>query len=81
MVVSSTVVFALGRSPNKTFQVKDVNELVVEFWKLEERCSQLKYPTMSICDLLLGLPTDQARLADHLHGAAGQLGVELATWS
>jgi hypothetical protein len=31
MVVSSTVVFALGRSPNKTFRVKDVNELVVEF--------------------------------------------------
>jgi hypothetical protein len=35
---------------------------------------------MRICDLLLGLPTDRARLDDHLHGAVRQLGVELATW-
>jgi hypothetical protein len=37
--VYSTVEFTLGRSPNETFWVEVVDELVAEFWKLEEWCS------------------------------------------
>jgi hypothetical protein len=33
---------------------------------------------MRICNLLLGPPTSQARLADHLDEATGQLRVEMA---
>jgi hypothetical protein len=35
-VVSSAMEFTLGRSLDKTFQVEVVDELVVEFRKLEE---------------------------------------------
>jgi hypothetical protein len=35
-VVSSAMELALGRSPDKTFQVEVVDELVAEFQKLEE---------------------------------------------
>jgi hypothetical protein len=32
-VVSSAVEFTLGRSPNETFQVEIVDEVIVEFWR------------------------------------------------
>jgi hypothetical protein len=35
-VVSSIVEFMLGCSPDETFWVEVVDELVAEFWKLEE---------------------------------------------
>jgi hypothetical protein len=38
-VVSSTVVLALGCSPDETFWVEVVDKLVAEFWNLEERHS------------------------------------------
>jgi hypothetical protein len=70
--VSSTVEFMLGSLPDKTFQVEVVDELVVEFWKVEERLGE------RICDLLLRLPFILARLANHVDEATGQRGVELA---
>jgi hypothetical protein len=78
-VVSSTMESALGCSPNDTFRVEVVGELVVKFQKLEERRSQLEHSAMRICDLLLGPPPGRARLADRLDEAARQLGAELAT--
>jgi hypothetical protein len=78
--VSSAVEFALGRSPDETFQVEVVDELVAEFRKLEERRSRFEWPGMRIYDLLLGPPSGQARLADHLDKAARQLGAELDAW-
>jgi hypothetical protein len=58
--VSSTVESALGRSPNDTFHVEVVGELVVKFIKREERYSQLEWLAVRICDLLLGLPPGRA---------------------
>jgi hypothetical protein len=55
-----------------------VGELLVEFWRLEERRSRLERPAARICDLVLGPPLGQAQLADYLDEAARQLGVELA---
>jgi hypothetical protein len=78
-VVSSAVEFTLGQSPDETFQVEVVDELVTKFLKLEERCSQLERPGMRICDFLLGLPFGRARLVDHLDEATGWPGTELAT--
>jgi hypothetical protein len=52
--VSSTTESVLGHSPNDTFHMEVVGELVAEFEKLEERCSRLERPTARICDLLLG---------------------------
>jgi hypothetical protein len=49
--------------------VEVVGELVVEFRKLERRCSQLEQSGVRICDLLLGLPPGRARLADRLEVA------------
>jgi hypothetical protein len=68
--VSSAVEFALGRSPDETFRVEVVDELVAEFRKLEERFSRFEWPGTRIYDLLLGPPSGQARLADHLDEAA-----------
>jgi hypothetical protein len=59
-VVTSAAELVLGRSPNETFRVEIVDELVAQFWKLEELCSQLEWPGVKICDLLLGPPPDQA---------------------
>jgi hypothetical protein len=42
-----------------------------------ELCSQFERPGVRICDLLLGLPPDQARWADHLDEANGGLEAEL----
>jgi hypothetical protein len=55
-MVSSAVELALGRSPDATFWVEVVGELVAEFQKLEEWCSRLEQPDMRIYNLLLGLP-------------------------
>jgi hypothetical protein len=64
--VSSTVEFALGRSPDETFWVKVVDELVAKFRKLHERRSRLERPGVRNCDLLLGPPSVRARLAKRL---------------
>jgi uncharacterized protein CbrC (UPF0167 family) len=69
---------ALGHSPNDTFRVEVVGELIAEFQKLEERCSQFEWPATRICDLLLGTPPGRAQLAERLDEATGQRGVELA---
>jgi hypothetical protein len=78
VALSSTVELALGRSPDETFRVDVVGELVAEFWKLEEWRSHLEEPSARICDLLLGPPTSQVRLVDRLEEAARLLSVELA---
>jgi hypothetical protein len=71
----------LGHSPDETFQVEVVGELVTEFYRLEELCSRLERPGVRICDLLLGLPLGQARWADRLDEATRQLGAKLvARW-
>jgi hypothetical protein len=54
--VPSTVESVLGHSPNETFRMEVVGELVAKFWRLEERCSRLEWPGARICDLLLGPP-------------------------
>jgi hypothetical protein len=55
-----------------------VGELVAEFQRLEERCSRHERLAVWICNLLHGLALGQARLANHLDEAIGQLSVELA---
>jgi hypothetical protein len=75
--VSTTVELVPGRSPNNTFHVEVVRELVTEFQKMEDRRSWLERPTTVICDLLLGLPPGRARLADRLDEVAEQLRGEL----
>jgi hypothetical protein len=47
-VTSSAMEFVLGRSPDETFWVEVVDELIDEFQKLEEQ------PGVKICSLLLG---------------------------
>jgi hypothetical protein len=64
--VSSAVEITLGCSPNQTFRVEVVGELVAKFWKLEERHSRLEKPSTRICNLLLVPPSDRVRLADQL---------------
>jgi hypothetical protein len=59
MAVSSAMEFMLGCSLDETFWLEVVDELVVEFWKLEERRSWLKRLGMRICDLLLGPPSSR----------------------
>jgi hypothetical protein len=76
--VSSAVESVLGGSPNDTFHMEVVGELVAKFQKLDERSSQLERPAMRIYDLLLGPPPSRDRLANHLDEAAGQHRVELA---
>jgi hypothetical protein len=39
VAMSSAVKFMLRRSPNETFQVEVMDELVTEFRRQEERCS------------------------------------------
>jgi hypothetical protein len=75
--LSSGVVceFALGRSPNDTFWVEVVDELIVEF-RMQEWRLRLERPNARIGDLILGLPSSWAELTDRLEEAIGQLGVE-----
>jgi hypothetical protein len=75
--VSSTVELVLGRSPDETFQVEVMDELVAEFQRLEELYSQLEWPATRIYVLLLGPPLGQARWAECLDEATGHLGAEL----
>jgi hypothetical protein len=49
--VSSASEFMLGRSPNKTFQVEIVDELITKFRRQEERCSHFERPVTWVCDL------------------------------
>jgi hypothetical protein len=72
------VEFTLGCSPDKSLQVEVVYELVAEFHKLEEWHSDLKWPSVRICHLLLGSPSGRARLADQLEESARWLRTELA---
>jgi hypothetical protein len=58
-VVCSTVEFVLERSPTEAFRAKVVDELVFEFWKQQEQRSRLEKPDVRLCDLILGLPSDQ----------------------
>jgi hypothetical protein len=74
--VSSVAEFTLGRSPNEAFRVKVVDELIAEFWKSEERRSRLERPGTRVCDLILGPPSDKARLANRLEEATEQLGAK-----
>jgi hypothetical protein len=57
--VSSITELTLRRSPNETFQVEVVGDLVVKFWMLEERYSRLEWPGAKIYDLLHGPPPDR----------------------
>jgi hypothetical protein len=57
--VSSVVESVLGCSPNDTFHVEVVGDLVAKFQKLEEWRSWLERPTARICGRLLGLPPSQ----------------------
>jgi hypothetical protein len=68
----------LGCSPNDTFRLEVVGELVVKFRRLEEWHSWLELPITRICDLLLGPLPGRARLANHLDEATGQHRAELA---
>jgi hypothetical protein len=77
VAVTSAVELVLGRTPNETFRLEIVDELVAQFWKLEELCSRLERPGAKIYDLLLRLPLDQARWANRLDEAAGRLEAEL----
>jgi hypothetical protein len=52
--------------------------MATEFQKKEDRRSWLEWPTSRICDLLRGLPTGWAQLADRLDETVRQLRVELA---
>jgi hypothetical protein len=54
--VSSTTGLVLGCSADETFWVEVMDELVAEFWRLEELCSWLERPGSRICNLLLGPP-------------------------
>jgi hypothetical protein len=76
--VSSTPESALGCSPDDTFCVEVVGALVAKFQKLEERCSRFERPAVRIYDQLLGPPSGQNQLADHLDEDTVQLGVKLA---
>jgi hypothetical protein len=74
--VSSAVEFMLGCSPNETFRVEIVDELIAEFWRQEERRSRLERPGMRVCNLILGPPSGRAQLADWLEEAVERLGAE-----
>jgi hypothetical protein len=76
--VSSTVDLVLGHSPNETFWVEVMNELVAKFLRLEELSSRLEGPGRRIYDMLLGPPPSQARWADRLAEAAERLEAELS---
>jgi hypothetical protein len=59
--VTSVAESMLGCSPDETFRVEIMDELVTQFQKLEDLCLRLERPDVKIYDLLLVLPPDQAR--------------------
>jgi hypothetical protein len=67
--ISFVVKLVLGSSPDNTFQVEVMDEVVAKFWRLEELCSRLERPSASIYDLLLGPPLGKARWANCLDKA------------
>jgi hypothetical protein len=67
----------LRHSPDETFQVEVMDELVAKFRRLAELWSLLEQTGTRICDLLLGLPLGQARWADRLAEATGRLRAEI----
>jgi hypothetical protein len=69
-IVSYDTERVLGRSPNETFWVEVMDELVAKFRRLEELCSRLEGPSAMIYDLLHGPPPGQARCSDGLGEAA-----------
>jgi hypothetical protein len=71
--MTSAVELVLGHLLDKTFYVEIADELVAQFWKLEELCSRLEQPSARICDLLLMLLVDQVRWANHLDEPVGWL--------
>jgi hypothetical protein len=77
-VVSSVVELMLGNSPNESFLVGIVDELAAKIWKQEEWCSRLEWPGTRVCDLILGLPSDRARLVGQLEELNRWLRVEQA---
>jgi hypothetical protein len=80
VVVTSTVALVLGCSPDETFRVEIMDEVVAQFQKLEELCLGRERPGTRICDLLQGPPPDQARWADRLDEAVRRLEAELTAW-
>jgi hypothetical protein len=80
VVVTSTVALVLGCSPDETFRVEIMDEVVAQFQKLEELCLGRERPDTRICDLLQGPPPDQARWADRLDEAVRWLEAELTAW-
>jgi hypothetical protein len=52
VAMTSIVELVLGCSPDETFRVEIVDEMVAQFQKLEELCSRLERPDVRICDLL-----------------------------
>jgi hypothetical protein len=81
VVVSSIAKLVLGHSPDETFQVEVMDELVAKFQRLEELCSWLERPSMRISDLLLGSSLDQAQWADRQSKAARRIEAKLdARW-
>jgi hypothetical protein len=59
VAVSSAAELVLGCSPNETFQVEVMDELVAEFQRPEELSLWLECPGTRINDLLLGPPLGQ----------------------
>jgi hypothetical protein len=64
VAVSSTTEIVFGCSPTEALRVEVEDELVAKFWKLEKEQLRLERPGARVCDLILGLPSGQARLAD-----------------
>jgi hypothetical protein len=73
VAVTSAIELVLGHLLDKTFYVEITDELVAQFWKLEELCSRLEQPSARIYDLLLMLLVDQVRWANHLDEPVGWL--------
>jgi hypothetical protein len=76
--VSSTTEFVLGRSPNETFWVEIVDELIAKFWRQEEWRSCFERPGARVYDLILGPPSNWARLMNQMEEATDRLGTEQA---
>jgi hypothetical protein len=69
--VSPVVQSVLGWSPDETFQVEVMGELLAKFRILEELCLRLERSGGRIYDLLLGPPLGQSRWADLPEEATG----------
>jgi hypothetical protein len=63
---SSAAKFVLRWSPTEAFWVEVVDELATEFQKSEEQRYHLEKPDVRLYDLILGAPSDRARLANWL---------------